>query len=344
MTQHAAATPAASSTAPSTRLRPNALAPAFGLAGLAGTWTVAEAELGAPHVVQTALWALAALVWAIAIARWTVAARRAGAVRSDLTDPITGPFAALAPAVAVLAGARTAVAAPRVGTVLVVAAVAAATVYAATFLGSLVTRQRDLAAVHGGYLLPTVAAGLLSAQALAQVGLHHAAAAAFAVGILFWLLIGALLVIRLVLAPHLPDALVPTLAIVSAPPAVAGNAWFVLTDAAHDPVQDGLLGTFVVFAAFQIALAPRYRRLRFASGFWALTFTIAASATYVVRWLALTQPTGWQAWAWAAVLTATTAIGTIAARSTAAALSRLLRHPSTPGPHPAAGTPHRRNA
>ncbi|MFD7025232.1 transporter [Promicromonospora sukumoe] len=295
MTQQAALRPAGQtqhSTTP--RTRPNALAPAFGISGLAGTWTTAESFLDAPPGIELTLWATALLLWATTLTRWAIGAHRAGALRADLVDPVTGPFAALAPTVALLLGGRVASEAPGPGTVVVLVAAAAGLLYAAVFLASLATRPRDVTAIHGGYLLPTVATGLLSAQALAQVGLHRAALAAFAVGVLFWALITAIVLTRLALAPALPDALVPTLAIVSAPPAVAGNAWFAMTGGTPDSVQDALLGTFVLFIALQLALVGRYRRLRFGPSFWALTFTTAASATYAVRWLAATQPAAWQ--------------------------------------------------
>ncbi|WIB77681.1 hypothetical protein DEJ28_00900 [Curtobacterium sp. MCPF17_002] len=298
------------------RLALNTFGIAFGTAGIAGTWTAAGTELHAPAVVGEVLWGIAALVWVLTIVRYLVGAGGLGAVRADLRHPVFGPFAALVPAVGSLLSAHLAGWLPVVGAVGVWTTAAVSTAFGAWFVASLLTEPREPGTLHGGYLLPTVAASLLTAQSFAVIGHRTLALGFFAAGILFWLLIGAVLLARLTSGPALPPPLFPTLAILSAPPAVAGNAWWTITGGTWSTVDTVLVGTMVAFLLPHVPLVRRYLRTGFAVGFWAMTFTVAASATYGVRVLTATGlgATG-TVLAWVVVAVATLFVGTIAVRS-----------------------------
>jgi tellurite resistance protein len=298
------------------KLALNTFGIAFGTAGLAGTWTAAGADLHAPAAIGEVLWVAAALLWIGTIVRYV---RRAGGVRGirdDLRHPVFGPFAALVPAVASLLSAHLATWLPTAGAVGVWVAAAVSTAFGAWFVASLVTVPREAGTLHGGYLLPTVAASLLTAQSFAVIGEHTLAAGFFAAGILFWVLIGAVLISRLTTGPALPAPLFPTVAILSAPPAVAGNAWWTITGGAPSTVQVALVGTMVAFLLPHLFLVRRYLRTGFAVGFWAMTFTAAASATYGVRVLSAGDlGTTGVVLAWVVVALATGLVGVIAIRS-----------------------------
>ncbi|WP_432944154.1 hypothetical protein ACQPXM_02120 [Kribbella sp. CA-253562] len=205
---------------------------------------------------------------------------------------------------------------------------------AVLFFTRLLIRQRDIDQLHAGYLLPTVAAGLIGAQSLATVGLPEVGYGSFGVGILMWLLLGAALLGRLAFRPALPAALVPTLAIFAAPPAVGGNAWFALDGGRPDLFQHALLGTFVLLILAQLALIPTYARLPFGLGFWALTFTTAASGTYGIHWLAATGVPGADVLTVVVLTLVTVIIGWIAVRSMVLVVSGAGRLPRPPRPAP----------
>ncbi|MFF4683041.1 hypothetical protein [Amycolatopsis sp. NPDC001319] len=288
---------------------------AFGLSGLAGTWTVTA---GATAAITTAWWLVAAAVWLGSALRYGLAAGTARRMLDDHAHPVLGPFAALVPVTGMLLGSQLSRFAPQAGRVVVLVMVAAAATIGALYLTRALTGRHDLDSQHAGHLLPTVAAGLIGGQSLATVGLHDAALAAFAVGMLMWVLLGATILARLASRPPLPDALVPTHAIFAAPPAVAGNAWFTLNGGAPDLFEHALLGVFALFFLSQLTLLPRYTRLPFTHGFWALTFTIAAGGTYGIHWLTATHAAGATTWTVLAVTTAL--IASIAVRSIALAI------------------------
>lgn len=290
----------------------NAFGMAFGLSGLAGAWSAATTSLSAPGAVADALWAVAAVAWAVTIVVYAVRARSRATVAADLRHPTLGPFAALPPIVLALLGAHAAADHGTWPVAVVAAAVTLSSVFGAWFVTRLLTDARGLAAVHGGYLLPTVAASLIAAQAMGAVGAIAVGHAFFAVGILFWVLTGALLLARLVAGPPLAPALLPTLAIFSAPPVVAGNAWWALHGPDHPVVHEALAGTVVALLLPHAFLAVRYVRLPFSLGLWALTFTAGSAAAYGVRLLSRDQAPTATVVAWLLVAGATALVLSIA--------------------------------
>ena len=304
----------------------------FGLSGLAGTWTAASTAVGMNAAVADALWMIAALSWLISVGRYLAAARTPRRILDDLAHPVLGPFAALAPASGMLLGASLSPFAPTAGHAVVITMFVFTILIGTLFVTRLLLHQRDIDRLHAGYLLPTVAAALIGGQSLATVGLHGAAVASFAVGILMWLLLGATILARLAFRPALPDALLPTLAIFSAPPAVAGNAWFVLNDGRTDPFQQALFGTVVLLILAQLTLIPTYARLPFTLGFWALTFTTAASGTYGIHWLAESHVPSTLAWELLILATVTLIIGWVATRSIVFVLSSRTKNPQSGDP------------
>ncbi|MFQ6144453.1 C4-dicarboxylate transporter [Streptomyces seoulensis] len=298
------------------RLPLNTFGIAFGLSGLAGTWTAAG-ELGAPETVANVLWLVAAIAWIVTLVRYAAAGLRLHDLAEDLRHPVLGPFAALVPAAGSLLSARLSVWFPTTGEALVWFMLALSAVFGGWFIARMLTVPRDPATLHGGHLLPTVAASLISAQSLATLGHVGTAKVLFASGILFWILIGGMLLTRFTTGPEIPRPLLPTLAIFSAPPAVAGNAWWAISGGRQGTVHEILLGTMAALLLPHLFLVRDYLRLPFALGFWALTFTTAASATYGIRLLSHTGASWSTPLSWVVVAAATLLIGAVAVRSLA---------------------------
>lgn len=110
------------------------------------------------------------------------------------------------------------------------------------------------------------------------------------VGLLFWLVLLALVFNRLIFHDPLPARLQPTLVILIAPPAIGFMAWLRLTGEV-DALARVLINTAWFFSALVALQLPRILRLPFAMSFWALSFPIAAvtiaTLTYAV---AMQQP------------------------------------------------------
>lgn len=190
----------------------------FGLAGLAGTWTMAAHTSLAPNVIAEALWLLAAVAWIIVVTNYLWRARTAGrSIRADLRDPVQGAFASLAPTSAMLVCTHYALYFPVTGRITTGVFMAIGLLFGAWFLAQLALHERSIDAVHAGYLLPTVAAAFIVGQGAGTFGWTLLAEAAVAVGILSWLLLGTIILARMAFRPAPPAALLPTFAIFSAP-------------------------------------------------------------------------------------------------------------------------------
>lgn len=298
------------------RIPLNTLAIAFGLAGLAAIWTTAGRILGVSEAVGQVLWVGVVVAWV-----WLIVAHLRRGARSDeslaaqLRHPAQGPIAALVPIVGMLIGADLYRFVPVAGLVLVIVSLVVAAAFAGWILAFWHTGNLTPEAFHGGYLLPTVAAGLIAATTSFKVGLPLLAVGCFAVGIFFWVVVSTVLLARLAFFAPLPDALTPTCAILLAPPAVAGTAWFTINGEQADLVSMALLGLLVLMALQQLALIPRYRRLPFTLGFWSFTFPLAAAGGYGVEWLFIAGFVGWQVIAWLLVALVTVVIVAVGIRS-----------------------------
>jgi len=273
------------------RIPLNTLAICFGLAGSAGTWTAAGEVLDFPAVVPWVLWAVTAIAWIWLIAAHVVRGVAVGkGVGGQLRHPVQGPIAALVPVVGLLLGARLTLVAPIAGKAVILLALIFTGLFAAWIVRNWILGGIPADAVHGGYFLPTVAGGYIAANATSVAGWSEVALGSFAVATLFWVVILTLLMARLVIRPSLPDPLIPTLAIIAAPPAVGGLAWMQIAGSSQSvspfaaPVQDFFTVALVLMLLVQVLLLPRYRKLAFSLGFWSFTFPLAAAGSYAVRW------------------------------------------------------------
>jgi tellurite resistance protein len=300
----------------------NLFAVSFGLAGLAGCWRLVSQTIGAPAWVAAAISVGAAGCWLLVAAAWTAQlARRGTAFARELHDPVLGPFVSLVPIVGMLLALQLYPFAPAAGRIGFGVFAAATLLLGGWMTGQWIVDPPDLAAVHPGYVLPVVTGGLLAAQGAATVGWHGLADGLFGIGLICWLLLGSVIIMRLFARPPLPPQLSPLLAILIAPPAVAGTAYVAVSGGRYDAVAWALAGYAVLMALVQLRLIPVYRRVRFGPGYWSFTFSYAALATLALHWISHEHPAGGRAWTWAVLACITSFIAAIAVR-TAVALIR----------------------
>ncbi len=312
------------------RFPPNLFAIPFGLAGLVEAWDAAGELLHTSAAVPDAISAVAALAWAMLLVCYCAQGARSGL--ADFRDKTFSPFIALAPITGMLLAAKLSEYAPAAGQTLVVVFLIATLILGGLLTGEWILGSLDHDSAHPGYFLPTVAGGLVGSFCATQVHLHGLAAASFGIGILSWLLIGSTILNRLFFHNSLPTALVPTLAIEVAPPAVAGIGYFALTGGRIDLPAQALAGYLVLMILVQIRLLPQFLALRFGPGFWAFTFSWAAAATDALEWIALRKPAGATAYAVVILAVITAFVGYVAARTVLLiARGQLLPSGAQPG-------------
>jgi tellurite resistance protein len=266
-----------------TRIPLNLFAIPLGLTGLAETWSDAGVSLIFPLALTEVFWAIAAIAWV-----WMIAAHLARGARSEATlasqlrHPAQGPTAAIVPIVGMLLGANLHQFWPVGGTILVLASIVATALFASWILSFWMRGELALESVHGAYLLPTVAASFVAGGTASVIGAPVLGLGAFAVGAFSWLTMFPLVAARLTFRAPLPAPLAPTMAILMAPPAVAGLSWFAYNGGKLDVVEQGLAGVGVLLVLMQLQFLRRYVRLPFSLGFWTFAFPTAFVGAYAI--------------------------------------------------------------
>ena len=276
-----------------TQIPPNFFTIPFGLAGLAALWRLMTDFYASPPAIADGLFIAAAAVWLLLIAGSLGRLLRAPrSVLGELRDPVLSPFWSLPAIVGMLLAVGLEPHAYAVARVAFVVFLVATILLGGWLTGQWITEALDQTKLHPGYFLPTVAGGLLGAQGAADFGMPGLGWLSFGIGMLCWLLLGSLILNRLLFTKTLPAPLLPTLAIELAPPAVGGSAYFALHGPTPNSFAYALAGYAVLMVLVQIRLLPVYARLKFGPGFWAFTFSWAAVAGLLLRWLAIEHPAG----------------------------------------------------
>lgn len=311
------------------RIPLNTFAIGFGLAGLGEIWQAACTAFGWPTIVCLLFWIPTAVAWVwLIVAHLVRGAHSNESLASQLRHPAQGPIAALAPVTGMLLAAEVGTISATAGDVFYFAMLAVSALFAGWILAFWLRGGLDIDAVHGGYLLPTVAAGLVGADVAARLGFEVLGWALFGVGAFFSIIMTLLVVARLMFRPSLPDPLVPTIMILLAPPGVAGVAWFALVGQRLDIGAAIIAALGVLLALVELALLPRYRKLSFSLGFWSFSFPVAAVVADAMMWMHLLAFPGWQFLDAVLLAGVTILIGWIGVRSLMAVSSRRAERAS----------------
>ncbi|MBO9467438.1 SLAC1 anion channel family protein [Tropicibacter sp. R15_0] len=109
----------------------------------------------------------------------------------------------------------------------------------------------------------------------------------FSAGMMFWLILLTLVFNRLVFHDPLPGRLLPTLAILIAPPAIGFLSWLQLNDGQLDAFARILFYTAIIFATITLVQLPGLIKLPFSLSFWALSFPVAALTLATLKYSVL---------------------------------------------------------
>ena len=284
----------------------------MGIAGLATAWNRLHASFAAvPSWIGAGLaWTGFGLLVILAAIYAVKTARFPGAVATEWTHPVSGAFGATAPIGALIVAVALTPHAPVLARATWwVGAVGIAIVTVMTVRGWIHNAQVEHAHIHPAWFIPVV--GNIVAP---SAGASHAPSAfvwyLFGVGLVYWVALLPVVLGRLFIAGTLPQRLVPTLAILVAPPAVASISWVALGGTWTDPLARALTAVTLFQLALLASQASVLTKTPFALPSWAYTFPLAAAA---VALMAAGANSAGQALTWAGVAVAATATGVVAA-------------------------------
>lgn len=304
------------------RITPNLFAVSFGLAGLAQAWTDGVAVAGTPTAVADVLWLLAGIVWLTTLALYARSLLAVGRWRTELSDHVFGPFVSVPAIVGMLLAGGLERHAHTAALVLYAVWLVVALGLAGHLLAVWALDDLPSTHWHPGYYLPSVGAPLVAAAEAAGFGHAGLARLLFGIGTLSWLLIGGILLHHLVGQERLPTPLLPTMAILLAPPVVASNAWFAINGGRSDTVALGLAGYTILMVITQLGLVPAYRTVPFGPGWWSFSFPWSATVGNALTWLSAGHAGHQRVWACLLLATLTGCIGVLAVRTAQALVQR----------------------
>ncbi|PSL17378.1 SLAC1 anion channel family protein [Shimia abyssi] len=135
-------------------------------------------------------------------------------------------------------------------------------------------RSFEVGQLTPAWFIPPVG-NVIATIAGAQLGYFELSWLFFSVGLVFWMILLALVFNRLIFHDPIPGKLLPTLVILVAPPALGFIAYLSLTGHV-DGFARFLINVGYGFAALVVVQVPKFRRLPFALPWWALSFPVAA--------------------------------------------------------------------
>ena len=255
----------------------------MGLSGLALAVTRAEHALGRSPVAGTIVATLALLVFVVIAATYVLKVLRHPAmVVAEWRHPVRMAFFPAAAISLILLGTALQPALPALAQPLWAAGAALQLIGSLSVVSVWIGhRAFETPQLTPAWFIPAVGNVLVP---IAGVGYGAIEVSWFflSVGLVFWLILLTLVFNRLIFHPPMPDRLLPTLAILVAPPAVAFLSWTRL-GGGLDPFGRILYDAAVLFALVVLTQAGRLRQIGFAMSWWAYSFPLAALtvATFV---------------------------------------------------------------
>ena len=250
----------------------------MGLGGLGLAWRRAHEVFAVPSAIGEAVLAFAGLVFvALAVLYALKALRHWAEVVAEFEHVVRINFF---PAVSIGLLILAAAALPY-GRGLAVSIWAAGTglhlVLSLVVVHRWITRSYQVPHANPAWFIPVVG-NILVPIAGVPLGYGEVSWFFFAVGIVFWILLFAIILYRIVFHDPLPARILPTLFILLAPPAIGFVAYVRLSGPELDGAARILFFTAVFLALVLATLAPRFARLPFFVSWWAYTFPSAALA------------------------------------------------------------------
>ena len=259
----------------------------MGLSGFTLALAEGEAALGLTRAISTGVYLFTLVIFAVIAGAYALKAlRHPGAVRAEWDHPVKLSFFPAIPiSLLLLAVATLPWQAALAEGLWLLGAGLQAVLMLAVISGWIGTRSFLQGHLTPAWFIPAVG-NVVAPVAGAQLGYTELSWFFLSVGLIFWVVLLALVMNRLIFHDPIPERLQPTLVILIAPPAVGFLAWSALAGGL-DPFGRVLINGAYLFVLVVAVQMPAILRLPFALSFWALSFPVAAVTIASFRYAAL---------------------------------------------------------
>ncbi len=270
----------------------------MGLTGLAIAWHKTQATFGLPVDVATPTLALSGALFAVLMVLYLAKLlRHPQAVRAELNHPIHINFFPTISIGLILLAIATLPHWPGVARVLWIGGSALHLFLTLYIMG--VWMHQDHFEIHHmnpSWFIPVMGNALVPIAGV-PLGFVEVSWFFFSVGMLFWVMLFAIILYRVLFHHPLPERLMPTLFILVAPPAVGFIAYMQLTGAL-DPTARLLFYSGLFLTLLLATQAGRFLRIPFYLSWWAYSFPLAAMTVATLVMYEKTRLVAFAALAW----------------------------------------------
>ena len=296
----------------------------MGLGGLGLAWRQASHVLGWPAPVGEGIAAAAAAAFVAIAAIYTAkTARHFPAVRAELRHPVRVNFLpAFSISLLLLAGVALPYARPLAHGLWALGA-ALQLFFALLIMNRWITRNVEIQHSNPSWFIPVVGNIVVP---LAGVRLGHDMLSwfFFSVGLVFWLVLFAIVLNRIIFHDPLPQRILPMLFILMAPPAIGVSAHLELNGGTVDALCHLMFGSALFLALLLLTMARLFAQVPFSIAWWAYTFPAAALAAAAVRYAGLVPEPATTILAGTLLVAATAIIALVLARTLRALIGGRL--------------------
>lgn len=263
----------------------------MGVTGLGIAWRKAAHVLATPPVVGEAIIGLAAILFvAICVLYGTKALLFPEAVKKEFTHPIRANFFPTISIAVLLLSNGAFPYAPGVAYGLWAFGAVLHIALTVMLLKRWFLHDTHIAHSNPAWFIPIVGNVIVSLTGI-HFGHVEIAWFFFSIGIVFWLVLKALLVYRIVFHDPMPLKILPTLFIFMAPPAAGYLSYVAMTGGVVDSFARVLLYNGLFLALLLASMTRTFLKVPFAVSWWAYTFPSAVLACAVLdywrpHWLA----------------------------------------------------------
>lgn len=304
----------------------------MGITGLALAWDKAHLAFGVPTVIGDGLALVGAGVFAVmAVLYLAKLVTRFDAVRSEWAHPVQSAFFGTVGVSLLLLSAASARYVPGLALYLWVAGAGFQLILSIALIHRWIARPHDLAMAAPPWFIPIVGNILAPIQGVA-LNVGDLIWLFFAIGVVFWLVLKVIVLHRLIFEAPLANELLPTLAILIAPPALTFNAYAVLVPGAGaDAFARVALYTSIFMFLVLLSYAGRLVRMTFHISWWAYTFPLAALSTATCIYVGqVTRDPVVSAFSIGVLLLTTVLVGVVSVATARAVIQGTLLGPGRP--------------
>lgn len=275
-------------------IRPSLFTIPLGLGGLSTCWLLATViPLPVRLWIGGILYWPAFVIFAFLLLLWVVrTARLPKTFIEDVKDPITGSLNSLIPLCGMVIAGGLFSFQPSAAIVLFIITFCWTIGLGALWTWYWIQRSSSVTQNYPSNYLHFAGGGFIGSITSVHLGLGALAVVSFCIGFIFWLPIGSVALRSLRSAPTVPHELMPTLAIEIAIPALAGRAYFGITDYRIDVISAVFAAYTISLLLVQIRFLPFYRTVKFSLGYWSFAFPLSTVSTYCIQWLDQVRPPG----------------------------------------------------